>query len=56
MRWKAKPKSEWIPWFAWHPVQINHEWIWLERIERRIESYYGGELVGFSYRNTKTGE
>jgi hypothetical protein len=29
------PLSNWHDWFAWHPVVINHTWVWLETIRRR---------------------
>lgn len=37
MRCKTAPKrlSDWRPWFAWNPVQIDDEWIWLETVHRR---------------------
>lgn len=27
----------WEEWFAWHPVMIEDEWVWLKTIERREE-------------------
>ncbi len=37
MRWKAKDHQkydEWRAWFAWHPVKIESNWIWLETVQR----------------------
>lgn len=35
----------WCPWFAWHPVQIDHEGrvliVWLSTVERKWETYPG---------------
>lgn len=27
----------WYRWFAWHPVKIDHDWVWLEWVQRRCE-------------------
>lgn len=43
MRWKIKPKVErqlfdiftWHRWYAWYPVKIDLEWVWLEDVERK---------------------
>ena len=41
MRWGTNGNLQWIerqiwkPWFAWRPVKIGHQWIWLETLERR---------------------
>lgn len=37
MRWKHKTfdRSEWHKWFAWYPVVIDGENVWLETVERR---------------------
>lgn len=49
MRWKAETLKEkadrlrnWRPWFAWYPVNIGTERVWLEHIFRRTKVYYGG--------------
>jgi hypothetical protein len=36
VRWTVKEVDPWRPWFAWHPVRIDKQWVWLERIERMI--------------------
>jgi hypothetical protein len=30
-------KPDWQRWFAWHPVKINDQWVWLEFVERYIQ-------------------
>lgn len=47
MRWSTWEEKraylyEWHQWFAWHPVVVGTEWVWLERVERRARSYWGG--------------
>ena len=49
MRWntetfaeKCKRLETWRPWFAWRPVVIDNERIWLEWIFRRTKVYWGG--------------
>lgn len=53
MRWgyedfdaKIKRLSKWRPWFAWYPVKMGNEKVWLEKIYRRYKVYSGpGEYV-----------
>lgn len=34
----------WHRWFAWYPVTVGTEWVWLEWVERRcVEWNYAGE-------------
>lgn len=45
MRWKKRHRGDWNVWFAWHPIEIAGEYIWLERVERMLivgqwENYY----------------
>lgn len=52
MRWKSETFEErrkrletWRPWFAWRPVVIDGERVWLEWIFRRTKvhtPYYSG--------------
>ena len=37
MRWPVAESTEglWLPWFAWRPVRVNGEWVWLETVLRR---------------------
>ncbi len=40
MRWhiaRSYDPKEWHRWFAWHPVCVGDELVWLEPVERRIE-------------------
>lgn len=39
----------WESWFAWHPIFIDGEMIWLERIERKLESSYARGIF-WAYR------
>lgn len=51
MRWSnVDPKRKWHLWFAWKPVIVGDEEVWLETIERR---YIGGGM--YDYTNTKRG-
>lgn len=35
MRWRKKfTPHDWRPWFAWRPVNIAGNWVWLETVER----------------------
>ena len=38
MKWKTvaagRRNRGWHRWFAWHPVLIDDNWIWLETVER----------------------
>jgi hypothetical protein len=49
MRWKTETQEErdyrlrqWKRWFAWRPVVIDGERVWLEYVYRRTKVYYGG--------------
>lgn len=49
MRWRTETFNEkskrlltWRRWFAWRPVMIDNERVWLEWIYRRTKVYYGG--------------
>jgi len=33
-------RGPWKPWFAWRPVKVNGQTIWLERIYRRSINTY----------------
>lgn len=51
MRWRIKPKpkrTEWHLWFAWFPVPIDQQYVWLERVYRKaVPGLYGYD---FEYR------
>lgn len=47
MRWKSESSSvwknriqEWHRWFAWHPIRIGEEKLWLCFVYRRAESIF----------------
>ena len=46
---KARRRSLWHHWFAWHPVVVTADdelenWVWLERVERKWSiGKYGGK-------------
>ena len=49
MRWATETRedknrrlSKWRKWFAWYPVKIENERVWLEYVYRRTTVYYGG--------------
>lgn len=49
MRWKTETIQErdkrlkkWQRWFAWYPVRIDGQRVWLEYVYRRTTVYYGG--------------
>jgi hypothetical protein len=29
--------GNWYPWFAWYPVEIENEYVWLETVERKVD-------------------
>jgi hypothetical protein len=50
MRWSRlpKPRKEWRKWFAWYPVDVGDEVVWLEWLERKTTLYGAcGEFVAF---------
>jgi len=44
---------EWEPWFAWHPVTVNGQWVWWHPIERKVICY--GMEVFVWYRLKEAG-
>lgn len=57
MRFRLDPKkpvdhTEWHHWFAWHPVRIGPELVWLERVDRKGTHHYDsmGGCWSFEYR------
>lgn len=56
MKWQSESWAaerarleDWHGWFAWHPVRIGEQIVWLEHIERIGElAYEGGWL--WTYR------
>lgn len=40
MRWKIpEPRvvNPWKAWFAWHPVEIGNQKVWLEWVDRKYQ-------------------
>lgn len=35
MRFGLQNVLEWHPWFAWHPIRVDGEIVWLEWVWRR---------------------
>jgi hypothetical protein len=53
MRWQIETRDEkrnrlaqWRPWFAWYPVMVDNDKVWLEWVYRRFQTHYGpiGEI------------
>lgn len=45
--------EKWHRWFAWYPVRVaEHDYRWLEIVERRKEYYDGFSLDCFTYYRT----
>ena len=38
MRWPVSTYNpyDWNSWYAWHPVRIDDEWVWLEHVGRKM--------------------
>ena len=47
----------WHRWFAWHPVKVGHNWVWLETVMRRRMWYHTGVWFGYDsfYKLTNKG-
>lgn len=41
MRFKFQDVRQWHYWFAWYPVTVGDQVVWLETIERRGEPMLG---------------
>jgi hypothetical protein len=51
MRWRYKPPRDLCEphlWFAWFPVRIGRQTIWLERVTRVGYSTWGGIVWEYS--------
>jgi hypothetical protein len=54
MRWKQAESTLYQsrPWFAWHPVLIDDEWVWLETVLRTHVGWYNdfdGSRTAYEY-------
>jgi hypothetical protein len=36
MRWNARDHSQWRLVFAWFPVRVDNQWVWLEDVYTRV--------------------
>ena len=45
--------SEEHRWFAWYPVVIGDQWVWLEFVTRRAMLYSDGTIKSYRYTFTK---
>lgn len=57
MRWKRETSDEyrdrlkkWRKHFAWYPIKLEHEWVWLEKVYVRTHIYGPGEDGTYAYR------
>jgi hypothetical protein len=44
MRWKAVTEKDWHSHFAFWPVKIDGEWVWLERVLRKGYKRSSGKI------------
>lgn len=51
VRWRVGLSGGWTRWFAWHPVRVGGEWLWLEWVERQFVGGGFGDCAVF-YRTT----
>lgn len=49
MRLAIQNPYKWHEWFAWHPVQVEWEIVWLEKVERRLQKMEFPSLYGPSW-------
>lgn len=57
MRWTASTFDpfKWHTWFAWCPVIVNGQSVWLERIERKHVAGWNVPCGDWEYRLPSTG-
>lgn len=55
MRFKCVDPGEWRLWFAWYPVRIGDEMVWLERVAARtvVHDYGWDFYVETQYAHAK---
>jgi hypothetical protein len=44
---------DWHPWFAWYPVEVGNEIVWLESVERKMTDCMYGESWEYQYKGEK---
>ena len=37
MRWTPKKQYGWHPWFAWRPVDVGADKVWMSWVERKYD-------------------
>jgi hypothetical protein len=54
VRWSVESRRHrrlrelgWHEWFAWHPVLVDREWVWLETVQRKM--HCGMEICIWQY-------
>lgn len=47
MEYASWKQAQWTRWFAWYPVMMNGERIWLKLVERRVPSHFDEQLQGW---------
>lgn len=53
MRFDLSHKWDWYRWFAWYPVRINAEYVWLEWVERKLVTAGMFYDLEWQYRHVK---
>ena len=66
MQWNSESRqsrweriTHWHKWFAWHPIRVGEEIVWLEWVERFYADVSGGLESGYYewvYRNLEQSE
>ena len=41
----------WEKWFAWHPVRVDHNWVWLEYVTRLYSSNLDRRWYEYRFEN-----
>ena len=51
MRWYSESpevriarERAWHRWYAWHPIRVGEQLVWLEIVERKITPVFEGEI------------
>ena len=47
MKWPKRDVSKWHLWFAWYPVVIGGQYVWMETIERRLGETFCGDYIKY---------
>jgi hypothetical protein len=52
MRWatrQPRDTKQWARWFAWRPIRVGTEWVWLEYVDRR--EHFRFDQITSEYRD-----